>query len=355
MTEIYNIMHKDLAAASLSQNGECRIFSPEFMPYSLYLEEGSDVDTHVNNLINFFAWCSERLLPLDRTYVKEILGSIGAPQAKSDRERAGIAISYHCLSLTDVFWVKKNDEELDFSGINLYDNHLSNAFVDISLRGRQISASNYELAPDLSTGGMFPKAWVRTDEGFLLYKDGSDKAVENEILASRIARCFDCPQVMYEESVYEDRKVSASRIFTDKSYSICSWGAFQIWAENHKIDPMQYILDLDEKNFFMMNIIDYLVGNTDRHRENWGLLIDNETNRPVSLHPLMDFNKAFEMYDTPEGANCQTVLPKIMTQKQAAEEAVSAVGLNQKKDVRKEWFRGRKQDLEMFGKRLGSL
>ena len=27
----------------------------------------------------------------------------------------------------------------------------------------------------------------------------------------------------------------------------------------------------------MMNILDYLVGNTDRHWENWGLLVDNET------------------------------------------------------------------------------
>ena len=40
----------------------------------------------------------------------------------------------------------------------------------------------------------------------------------------------------------------------------------------------------------MMNILDYLVGNTDRHWENWGLLVDNETNRPIRLHDLMDFN-----------------------------------------------------------------
>ena len=32
---------------------------------------------------------------------------------------------------------------------------------------------------------------------------------------------------------------------------------------------------------------------TDSHWKNWGLLVDNSTNRPVSLHPLMDFNQAF--------------------------------------------------------------
>ena len=54
---------------------------------------------------------------------------------------------------------------------------------------------------------------------------------------------------------------------------------------------------------------------TDRHWGNWGLLVDNSTNRPVSLHPLMDFNQAFHSYEDLEGANCQTVFPERMTQR----------------------------------------
>ena len=51
---------------------------------------------------------------------------------------------------------------LFFKDINLYENHLSNAFVDIALKGRQISVENScLLADDLSTGGMFHKAWIR--------------------------------------------------------------------------------------------------------------------------------------------------------------------------------------------------
>ena len=65
----------------------------------------------------------------------------------------------------------------------------------------------------------------------------------------------------------------------------------------------------------MMNILDYLVGNTDRHWENWGLLVDNETNQPIRLHDLMDFNRAFQQYDTPEGANCLTVGKRHLSQK----------------------------------------
>ena len=103
----------------------------------------------------------------------------------------------------------------------------------------------------------------------------------------------------------------------------------------------------------MMNLIDYLIGNTDRHWGNWGLFIDNADNRPVSLHDLMDFNKAFQAYDRLEGANCLTV-PVKMTQKDAAIEAVKAVGLNQSKEVDMNWFTDAAVR-EMFIKRLALL
>ena len=62
----------------------------------------------------------------------------------------------------------------------------------------------------------------------------------------------------------------------------------------------------------MMNIIDYLIGNTDRHWGNWSFLVDNRTNKPPRLFPLMDFNKAFQAYDTLEGSRCLT-LPETMS------------------------------------------
>lgn len=79
----------------------------------------------------------------------------------------------------------------------------------------------------------------------------------------------------------------------------------------------------------MMNIIDYLVGNTDRHWRNWGVLVNNANNKPVSLHRLMDFNKTFNSYDTVDGLNCQTCFGKRVSQKDATLEAVGKIGLNQ--------------------------
>lgn len=352
----YEIMHMERIVARVATNGRAAIFDEQFMPYDLYLEDDCrDLDTMVNNVINFYHWCASRLIPPNRQYAKEILNSIGMSQSVTDRDRAMISLSYHCVSLTDVYWVRKAGEEVTFAQLNLYDNPLNEAIVPLPLRGKQLTVTNQELAPDLSTKGLFPKAWIRTDDGFLLLKDGGEDIVRRELLASRICQCFDIPQVVYEERQYDGQMVTQSRIVTSKDYSMASKMAFEIYAINHDLDVVETCVELDAVTYYGMNILDYLIGNTDRHPENWGLLVDNCTNQPVSLYPLMDFNQSFLAYDTIDGANCQTVYPKRQNQREAAVEAVQNIGLRQIRDVDMAWFEGMEKEAEMFQQRLDVL
>ena len=355
----YQIMHMEKPVATVSLAGKAEIINEKFMPYDLYLEEDdsdNDIDIRINNLNNFYHWCASRVLSLDRKYAKEILNSIGAAQAVTDRDRAEIALSYHCVCLTDVFWVKKGRENISFRQINLYDNTLGNAFVEISLRGRQMTITNQELAaPDLSTKGCFPKAWIRDDKGFRLLKDGGDDAVRRELLASEICQCFDVPQVRYQETEFEGEKVTESSLITSKEYSMVSKFAFDVYACNHDLDTVSICKKIDPVTYYGMNILDYLTGNTDRHPENWGFLIDNRTNTYISLYPVMDFNQCFRAYDDLEGANCLTVLPERMSQRQAALEAVRQIGLRQIREMDMGKFRGMEKEAEMFRKRLLEL
>lgn len=353
--KIYHIMHKDRIVARMDEAGHCKIFDNDFMPYNLYLEEQDDIDTLVDNVTNFNYWCASRMLTLDRKYAKEILNSIGVMQAVTDRDRARIALSYRCVSLTDVFWVKAEGEDIRFGEINLYENHLDNTFIDIALRGRQYSAQNECLARDLSTDGCFPKAWQRTENGFRLLKDGGQDAVDRELLASQICRCYDVLQVLYEEGFYDGERVSVSGNMTTPDYSIVSMEAFEIYAQNQELETEKYILNLDRHNYYMMNIVDYLVGNTDRHWGNWGVLVDNADNRPVCLHKLMDFNQAFHAYDQIDGANCQTAFGKQMTQKEAAVQAVKNIGLNQIREIDSSVFENLPHYYNMFLQRLEIL
>ena len=355
--DTYQIMHLEKAVATVSSNGTADIFQEQFMPYDLYLEETEyqDIDIQVNNLINFYHWCASRLLSLYRTYAKEILNSIGVAQAVTDKERAKISMSYHCVSLTDVYWVRKAGEEVTFAELNLYDNPLNKAIVELSLKGRQMTVTNRELAPDLSTKGCFPKAWIRTEDGFKLLKDGGEDEVRRELLASKICQCFDFKQVVYKEHFYDGEIVTESKIVSSKEYSMVSKMAFDIYAANHDLDTLEVCKEIDPITYYGMNILDYLTGNTDRHPENWGFYVDNSTNKYTELYPLMDFNQCFGSYDSVEGANCQTVLPRKMTQKEAAVEAVKAIGLRQIADIDMGIFTDMPHVKEMFVKRLNIL
>ena len=236
--------------------------------------------------------------------------------------------------------VLKESNDFDARINNVIGFHsLSNALVDIALRGHQMAVTNaHLLANDLSTGGCYPKAWVRKDDGFYLYKDGGQDAVEREVLASKICRCFDCHQVLYEQGMFENEPVSISKIMISQRYSLVTYAAYDVYCTNHDCNTLDKILELDAHGYYMMNILDYLVGNTDRHWENWGLLVDNETNKPVRLHDLMDFNRAFQQYDTLDGANCLTVGKRHLSQREAAVEGVKKTSINQICEVSKNIF-----------------
>ena len=341
--ERFTIMHKDRKVAAIREDGTCTIYAPSFMPYHLYLEAANDLDTRLNNLNNFYYWCSSRVLPPDRRFAKEILNSIGAKQAVTDRDRAAIAISYHGLSLTDVYWIKFNRENVSFADLSLFRHSLSGAFADVSLNGRSLTVQNAELlkpndaAGDIGTRGIAPKAWIRENGSFYLLKNGDERDVKAELLASKIARCFWAESVAYERSTFEGKPVSRSRIITSEDEGLVSMEAVDVYCANRELDRDAFVLKKDAYDYHMMNLIDYLVGNTDRHWGNWGFLVSNDTNKLEKLYPMMDFNKSFLSYDTIDGARCQTCSRKL-SQREAAIEAVRAVGLNQIAEIKTEWF-----------------
>jgi hypothetical protein len=91
---VFELMHRDKIVAVIdTKTGDNRVVYAKFMPYSLYLEVVTDVESAVQNINNFYYWCSTRLLTLDRKYAKELLNSIGAKQALTDKDRAHINLS----------------------------------------------------------------------------------------------------------------------------------------------------------------------------------------------------------------------------------------------------------------------
>ena len=205
----------------------------------------------------------------------------------------------------------------------------------------------------MGTTGVAPKAWVRENGIFYLLKDGDERDVNAELLASKITGCFKVDYVPYEEAFFDGVKVSKCKIITSEKTSIVPYEFINVYCTNRDKDTLEYVLKKDSYSYYMMNIIDYLIGNTDRHWGNWGFFTDNDSNKLQGLYSLMDFNKSFLAYDTVDGAKCQTTDRRI-TQREAAVEAVKKIGLNQISEINPEWFSD-KNECEMFFRRLDIL
>lgn len=290
------------------------------LPYGLFLEQGDDFDTRLNNRANFEHWCASRVLSLDREYAKEILNAAAFSQSATDRDRAETALQYRCLSLQDFYWIRTGEER--WEDVNLFQNSLGNGVVDIALRGKPLTVTNTMLlAPDCSTSGLFPKAWVRREDGFYLYKGDRNDSVRREVEASRILQKLGIPVLDYGYDFWEGQKVSSCRCFTSENIGF-------VPAEAYVSDDS--LEDRIDQNYYYMNLADYLVGNTDRHWQNWGFLFDLEG--IIGYAPLMDFNHAFEG-ELETGCLPERLRNHSVTQRDAAREALNYVDIEGEADL----------------------
>lgn len=284
MNQDYVLMLKNVEVIKINRNsGTVDIFREELIPFDLYIESGIDAD-RFNNRINFDWWCAHRILTLDREYSKELLNSCGLKQSNTDKDKADIALQYMCLSLKDFYWVKEVGTNYTWENVNLFDNSLSNAVVDIALKGKSLTITNSKLIDsDLATDGVFPKAWYRDKNTFYMYKGNRDDSVNKEVRASKILQKLGFKVLNYDIAYFDGEMVAKSKCFTSKDIGYITAGDLN----------STYDVDTSCKEYDIMQLCDYLVGNSDRHQDNWGYLF-NDRREIIGFAPIFDFNHAFE-------------------------------------------------------------
>ena len=101
--------------------------------------------------------------------------------------------------------------------------------------------------------------------------------------ARNIETTWDIDETLIEKAVYDESEVAVSKCFTSKDIGYVTAGDM---IQNYDINTNCYEYD-------MMNLCDYLVGNSDRHQDNWGYIF-NDTREIIGFAPIFDFNHAFE-------------------------------------------------------------
>ena len=296
---VYDVLYKDNLAFTITSGGKVIINNYNILPMDIYVEESNDIDDLSNNIVNFDIWCSERIVPLDRRYAKELLGYYGYDNSPSLKERANIGITTRCLSLNDCFWVKEHDDTLSWKDVNLFENSLNNTLFELPLLGKGFTINRDSLTtPDIGTDGKAPKAWKRDNDTFYLYKaEGHDNAALREYEASKMLQFIINDNIIsYSYNNIKEKPVTICKCFTNQNINMVKAEYYSIYLMNQDSD---FGIDLQtkfKKGLDLLILSDYLVGNIDRHGRNWGVLynFNGKKFNITNLSPIYDFDHAFE-------------------------------------------------------------
>ncbi|KSV58745.1 hypothetical protein [Acetivibrio ethanolgignens] len=208
----------------------------------------------------------------------------------------------HALSLVDTFWVKPVESTLEWKDVSLYTHPFNEVIAKTAfeggLHGRQLSTTS----PEYGTDGSFAKCWIRENDTIKMLKRGSSGARNaglepySEFYAGQVVERFTDDFVRYDLRTRGERICSVCDIFTSEDYGFLPYAAVD--TGNTTIGSVlqkmkEFKLEDEVKKMF---VIDALIMNADRHKNNFGFIIDNKTLQIQKMAPLFDHNLALLPY-----------------------------------------------------------
>ena len=238
------------------------------------------------------SWLKSRVIPKNREFVDKILSVYGLTY----NNILGIIQLSKGLSLNDSYWITAYGDNGKFANYNLFENCFNKALSLIAFTGYgSVKPSVFSSSPEFTTNGMLRKGWRKIDEKIKLYKGGTLGAANTgnepyfEFYATQIAAAMEIKHVPYTLSKWKGSLCCVCELFTDIDHSFvpmwrfCKTKSIKVIAEY-----LRHLGDEYFEAFCDVMIFDALIYNTDRHLNNFGLMVDNKTNKPYAFAPIFD-------------------------------------------------------------------
>jgi len=288
---IYILKHFDIELMKFSANADSSdpdyqiLWINEAQKHLLPLTLGTDE-------AGLERWLKHRTIPKNRAYVHNFLAKCGL---SINRPMNIISVSKG-LSLNDCYWIVEEGFEGSFADYNLYDNRFSNILASLVFTGYGSSIrTSLMSSPEFTTNGMLPKCWRRIQGKIYLYKGGTTGAANagyepySEYYAYQIAKTLGLDAIPYNLTKWKGNLCSTCELFTSKNLSYVPIGYLKTHGGMKAVE--RYYEELGPeyvKALHDMMVFDALICNVDRHFGNFGVLVDNETNKIVAPAPLFD-------------------------------------------------------------------
>jgi hypothetical protein len=291
----YTLMHKkipvldleiDEATSAILSIGD--VFAPERIPLGVDIEKDIPNRTSLNN------WWQGRAIPASRSGLRDAL------QLMNVSSTGLLLLKCFGLSLSDQYWVDSHEKPLNWDEINFFENSFSED-VGNALFGHPTDSADISLvSPDNTSDGWLKKKWIVSGKRRLLVKGGSEPANQepiNEVLASRILARLGVPHASYELAWDKKKPLSVCEDFiTTKTDLISAWNIYRGGRKRKNISDYSYFLQrCDERGITgirdgldRMLVLDYIIVNTDRHYNNFGVLRDADSLEWLGFAPIFD-------------------------------------------------------------------
>lgn len=287
-----------------------------------------------------------RAIPKNREFVDKILAQFGL----NHNNVKGIIDICKGLSLNDSCWIVEDGFEKSFASMNLYQNRFNRTLALVAFTGNSSSpAKGLSSSPEFTTSGQLAKGWRRDNGQIVLFKSGTtgyaNAGLEpySEYYASQIAEAMGVNHVEYGLAKWKKRLCSTCPLFTDIDHSFIPMG--HLVPSGGMPAVMKYLKGLGEEfyeSLLDMIAFDAVILNTDRHYGNFGLMVDNKTNKPIAFAPLFDNGAGLLPYamDDDEFSSPEKLALYIKTRTPAAYDsfigmAKSCIGKRQKEKLRR--------------------
>ena len=275
-----------------------RIYDASRAPLGLVSPRGKQVSAKA-----LAYWWQHRAIPRTRGGITEKLAQLGYELSSQ------IPFASLGLSLSDQYWVRPVGIQVEWRDINFFDND----FIQDNSADAWLSQVGLD-SPDNTSEGQLSKTWVIRNGVRELVKGGTNLNQEpyNEVVATRLyERLLERSEyVVYELEQRGNEAVSTCATFvTNEEEYIPAYYVRQIMRKpNHRNDYQHYLeccaqlgVSNAELALAKMLVCDDIVGNTDRHWRNFGLVRNVET---------LDYRIA-PLFDTGNSLWCDSTLGKM--------------------------------------------
>lgn len=248
----------------------------------------------MNDVDSLQKWIKKRKVPKNRAFVNDILKTLSIDSDDNFMVYVDISLA---LSLNDSYWIIPASKEYKWCDFNLYDNEFDKALALVAFNGGSYKANKITSSPEYTTNGMLPKCWHRDNGQIYLYKGSSEKYANGgkesyaEYYMAQIAKALGFEHTPYDLREFHGQLVSTCPIFTNENE-----GYLNIYdcldkdiRQSYKfkiIEPIQNIYGKESLQNLML--FDALICNVDRHLGNFGMIIDNNTNKLLRPAPIFD-------------------------------------------------------------------